>query len=584
MPVPQVDRVGITLALISGGIVCWVLWGSDVGARAKRLVPQVAIVDAMPVAAAGFAAWLTWPILVARNGVGMLNLLMKSLWDHSSHFAMALQIRTHGAIVPMLGSAPDGTDWQWALYPQHYHAANAALTELYSGPAVGDAASEVLLYGRSVALIHILIAVLLAAGVAQLPSLRRRPFFAWPMAAMVVGAFVLGTGSRALSYGQPNFIVACAASGLAVMLAAQISGALRPLHIFALGGLVVATVHSWTLLGPVAAVGAAAAFLPLGRVRYPQTRGAWAKMTIAAVVVVAASLAVIPVLRTAGGLGFLNIAYHWPFDAYLEKTSLVLLTGCTAVAFALTAYVRNQSRESATKGLALTATAAAAALTLLAVAAYYLATAGALGHYFNKLEDGIPLVALVILAASVGLHIGTSPPARGRGRTVVAIIVTIVAVVGALQIQGIEGWRYHNKAERLAPQPTAEAQRLLDAAALAETRPFGSTFYIAAMPDDLGGEVKENQGGHTQVMASAERWFCALSVSYTSFEEHVYSHLHELGSGTEALSLDDAAAVTLSLLTEDPERTAIVAPQVVNALRDLLPEEFRSRVITWDEG
>ena len=167
LPVPQVDRVGLTLALVSGCLTCWVLWGSDVGARAKRLIPNVVMVDAMPFAAAGLAAWTTWPLIVASSGALPLNLLMKVGWDHASHAAMVLQIRAQGGIVPVLGTAPDGSQWAWASYPQHFHAADAALTELYSGPVVGDAAREVLMYGRSLALLMVLIAALLAAGVAQ---------------------------------------------------------------------------------------------------------------------------------------------------------------------------------------------------------------------------------------------------------------------------------------------------------------------------------------------------------------------------------------------------------------------------------
>jgi hypothetical protein len=96
----------------------------------------------------------------------------------------------------------------------------------------------------------VIIVGLLAAGLAQLPNLRRRPVLAWPCGALVAGAFVFGKGSWALSVGYPNFVLASATAGLAILLAMSMSGELNPLRVFALGGLIVATAHGWVLLAP----------------------------------------------------------------------------------------------------------------------------------------------------------------------------------------------------------------------------------------------------------------------------------------------------------------------------------------------
>jgi hypothetical protein len=109
LPVSQVDRVGITLALVSGVLTCWVLWAPHVRERARRLVPRVALVDTMPFAAAGLATWTTWPFIASPGGERTLNALMNMGWDHVSHLSMVLMGRAKGAIVPMLGQAPDGS-------------------------------------------------------------------------------------------------------------------------------------------------------------------------------------------------------------------------------------------------------------------------------------------------------------------------------------------------------------------------------------------------------------------------------------------------------------------------------------------
>ena len=170
LPVPQVDRVGIVLALIAGALAFWLLWAPDVRARARRLVPQVAVIDAMPFAAGGLAAWTVWPLFNIPGAGRLLQLLSDDAgWDHCAHSAMVLMIRAKGVVEPMMGPSPDGSAWNWSVYPSHPHAAVASLIDLHSGTSVGDIATEVIGYGHGVALMVVLVAVLLAAGVAQLP-------------------------------------------------------------------------------------------------------------------------------------------------------------------------------------------------------------------------------------------------------------------------------------------------------------------------------------------------------------------------------------------------------------------------------
>ena len=514
LPAPEVDRVGLTLAIASGALVGWVLWDSETPARARRLIPRVRAVDAMPFVAASLAVWTTWPLLTASRGDRTLNVLMNSGWDHVAHLTMVMLIRTQGAIVPMLGPAPDGSKWSFANYPQHFHAIVAALTDLYGGTVVGSPATQVLTYGRSLALVQVITAGLLAAGVAQLPSLERRAPIAWPLAALVVAAFLFGPGSWALSAGFPNFVLACATVGLAALLAVPMTGELVPLRVFALGGLVVATVHGWALLTPLAIVAAAVAFVPAASSRWPPSRRQSLATLVALAATAAASAAVIPTLASVGGLGVLTLAGGNP----PISIALVLVPSGAALVMALVAYFRRRDSASAAKGAMLAAIPGIGLLLLGLLGAYQLETTGHLSYYFYKLAAGIALTSVVTLAAGVAILFRATPPRRSRASRSAAPIVAIVATLAASQLFGYAGpaclrsvlphldvapgVSYRARAEKLAKGPVPAAQRLLRAAAIARARPFASTVYVAALPGDRDPLL-------------ADYWLRALSLTWS---------------------------------------------------------------------
>lgn len=573
LPVGDVGRVGLTLALGSGALAGWVFAAPNVRNRAKRLVPRVAAVDAIPVAATLVALWATWPLITSPAGDRTLNLLMKSGWDHVAHLAMVMLIRTNGAIVPMLGPSPDGSIWASAHYPQHLHATLAALTEICCGTSVGDAATEVLRYGRSVALLQVLIAALLAAGVAQLPRLRRRPSVAWPVAAVVVGAFLFGPGS-ALANGYPNFVLACATVGLAALLATSMSRGFGPLRIFALGGLVVATVHTWALLAPLAVVASSVGFVPFGRAPRPRTRTEAAAIWAALAATVGASVAVMPMLASAGGSAILTLGGVPEYSM-----SQLVLFGGAAIAATLAASARAQDRETALRGVALTAIPAGGLLLLISLAAYQLATAGELSYYVGKVAVGVTLISVVVLATGIAIGIRPALPQQNIARRSAAAAASIVATVAVLQVFGYVGpllriagldlapaVRYRADARILTSGPSSEASRLLQAAAIAKSRPFASTAYVAAMTGD-------------PIPLLADQWQRALSLNWSRQSDAVNIVLAPVGSDYKDVS--QAADVTRALLSQSPSRAVVVAPELAAEIRKRLPPDLRSRVITW---
>jgi len=566
LPVPEVDRVGIVLSLLSGGLVGWVLWGAGLRIRARRLLPQVAAIDAMPVAAAGLTIWMARPLIVSPSGERSLNVLVNMGWDHVSHLAMAFTARTHGAIAPFLGNAPDGSHWVWSDYPQHFHAAITALTELHSGPVVNDVVTEVLRYGRSLGLAQVIIVGLLAAGVAQLPNLRRRPLLAWPCGALVSAAFLLGPGSWALSKGFPNFVWTCAVIGLIVLLATSTDGRVRALDVFALGGLVVATVHGWVLLAPIAVVGCVVALLPCRRDRWTLTRVGLAKVGMAFVATVAASAAVIPVLRGSGALEALGITNDLldpgPMKLPLMKLPYILPAGGIALATGLAAFVRKQSSGASERGIALAAVPGIGFALLGAMSIYLHATGGDVSYYFDKLLVGAGLVSVVVIVTAAELHVGPPVSQGGWVRRIAATLASLLAVAGVLFIFGTDGLRDRNQAGELKRQRVPAVERILDSVAVSESRPFGSTVYLAAVPED-------------PFPLLAYYWNRALTGMWTH------------GAGVDAefprevKTAEQAAEWVSAVLGADQERFVIVAPEIATGVRSLLPDGYAQRVLSW---
>lgn len=583
LPVGNVGRVGLTLALASGALAGWVCAAPNIRIRARRLVPRMASVDTIPVAAALVALWATWPLITSPSGDRTLNLVMKLGYDHVTHLFLVMLIRSKGAIVPMLGPSPDGTPWHAALYPQHLHATLTALTELFSGASVGDAATEVLEYGRSLALLQVLIAGLLAAGVAQLPRLRRRPSVAWPVAAVVVGAFVFGPGSAALASGYPNFVLACATVGLAALLATSMSRELGPLRIFALGGLVVATAHGWALLAPLALVATSVAFVPLRRARWPRTRTKAVAIWAALSATVGASVAVVPLLGSSGASAGLAVFANPPEYSMSHLVTWLLLFGGAAIAATLAASARAQDLETALRGVALTAIPGSGLLLLISLAAYQLATAGELSYYVGKVATGITLISVVVLATGIAVGIRPALPRQSVARRSAAAAASIVATVAVFQLFGYvgpllpkgplfagldvaPGVQYRADARVLTSGPSSEASRLLQAAAIAESRPFASTVYVAAMTGDADP-------------FRADLWKRALSLNWSSQLDE--ADAEPLASLPGYKDVSQAADVTRALLSQSSLRAVVVAPELAAEIRKRLPPDLRSRVITW---
>ena len=586
LPAPghDVGWVTVVLAVAAGALAAWPFAGADPARRARSLIPRLATVDALPALTFALGIWQTWPLVHAVSGDRSLTLLMKSNWDHVTHYDMVEMIRQHGQVVPALDAAPDGSAWVGATYPEHFHAFLVSLMELVSGPVPGDPSAELLAYGRGLGLVLSLLAALLVAGVVSLPALRRRPLVTWPISALVGAAYVVGPGSAAISNAFPNFVFAAGTTALAALVAAATFGRARLLSVFLLGGLVVATAHSWLPLAPLAGVAACVPFLRVRRVLAHPSRGQRALIVTAVGVSLLLSLAAVLVLRGSGAGDALTLTSSPP-QYSMSRLLTVTLGACAAAAAAWSLRRDAGSRRA----LELAAVALTGLLMTLALGSYQIATAGELSYYFGKVADGVSLASYAVLATGLAqLAVRgsrqTSAPARGRVGArltkVVPLGAAVLATVAATQFFGYVGPQPPTPVTDLAPMavyreagvtltssPSGEALRLLAAGRLAAQRPFGTTTYVAAAPGD-------------PIPGLAAQWQLALGQTWSATS----------GSGPPGIlaqygvAFVDVAAATEAtrLILESDSRVAVVvAPELLAEIQGGLPRSMRSRVISW---
>jgi len=358
-----------------------------------------------------------------------------------------------------------------------------------------------------------------------------------------------------------------------------VSTELRPLKVLALGGLVVAATHGWLLLVPLALAAAAVALAPLGRDRWPRTRAGWVKISATIAVTLTAMLMVIPVLMndstlagTSKGQGYLTHGTAILGGRFTRLTP-VLLTGGIALAVALAAYVRNNSRESAQRGLALAVVPSVGLMSMGAIGAYQLAKIGAVSYYFDKLLIGVALVSVPVLVAAIAAHLGESVRLEGKVRKVAAVVGSLLATVSALFVFGLSGLDYRLKAEQALSAPSTMGERVLHAVEFSLSRPFNKTVYVAA----VSGDPRAGLCHYYQV---------SLGLTWTDATRELTGVLGQAddfdGNRHNSLDIEGAAQAAIDLLTADPEMAVVVAPEVLEPVRALLPEEIRSRVLTWD--
>lgn len=549
LPLGSVGRATVLLALLAGALTAALLWRgpADVRRRARLALPRWTPTDGVLAVAAVGAAWVAAGWLRLSSGAQAVSALLPA-WDSSAHVNMVLMLRRHGSTIGAVGAAPAGEHWKFADYPQGYHAVVATAIELADGSRVGSAADEVLAYAHVQGLVLVALAVILAAAVCTLPTVRRSPSRALLLSAFVVGAFVVGPGGTAVREGFVNFTVAGVLTVGAVALASSMParhGRRSVLPLVALAGLVVGVAQAWALLLVVALPAAVLVVAPLGRLRWPDRR------TLVALTPAAALLAA-GLLQTYRTLSRLEPGQVLAIPGGITTASPGLLGAVVLTAVALALWPRG-AQQRRTRWLVIVPLAGG--LALAGVAVIELLGGGGLSYYFWKLLTGVALVCTGVIAVAVARWPAeprpTTRPARLRLGASVAL-----AAVASTQLFGFTGF---GRSILAAPTvQTAEADELLGAATVLADRP--GTFLAIDGINPI----------------NAQQWVLALAGRWTTEANDAATDL--VGPDGQPRPALDSAARALS----SPGAVVVATPQEAAALRrNPALAGLAERIVTW---
>ncbi len=569
LPVGAVGRVTLGLIVLASALAFWVGVAEQPGRRVGRLLPRLRPADAVVPLTAALGLAVLDPWMRDKTSTQTLGMLMDG-WDNVAHFSMVHMIRRFGVTVDALPPPSPGATWQFASYPQGFHAAAATVVELLIGPSVADIGSELLNYTRAMALLVIAATVMLVAGFCALPALRRRPGLAAPVAAFVAAVVLLGPGSLAVNGGIGNFAIACCLVVAVVLLAAHAERVAAPLTLAAVGGAVVGIATSWVLILVLALPAVLMILLPLRRRRWSAS-AARAATSIVLVLIVIGCL-----IRTAIVLSRVQATDPLTIDGGRVPVNLGLMVGVgLAIVGACVLLLRGSARRGiwmrlgVVMGVPAVGAVAAGALIAIQVKAN-----GEVTYYGLKFMLGTEIVLLPLLIVPLLYLLDRYVP-RARRATFAGVTASLLMALALTQVFGLTVSSYSDIGlgpEALGVTNSAHQMQVIadppSAAALAERVgrmdtpvPPAGAFFID-FPSD----------GRVSSILTAQ-WFLACTDTWTL-------DANSVAASTVARDLPQAAAVAENILYTRPGAVVVVRREELDALeRKITQPDLYPRII-----
>ncbi|WP_285313367.1 hypothetical protein [Pseudarthrobacter sp. fls2-241-R2A-168] len=547
---------------------------------ARRLVPEIAWLDAVPIAAAGLSIWVHFNLLSIRAYDKVLGLLTMN-WDNASHFDIFSMQRLYGRVIPLLGASPDGSEWSFQDYPQGFHGIVAIFAELTFGKSAGTPFDELVNYANGSSLVSVLVAVMVLAALASLPAFRRCPVKAFPALMLVAAGWIFGPGSSASLHGFPNFFLAAGLASVAIVLGATMDRPLRPSSLLPFVACVVGVAHNWALL-EVLVLGAIVMVLqPWERERWRATRSGY---LIASIIVLVGATGLALAIGQLVGVSTEAVLYGVGGVPIPDLGQLaVILLGTSALA-ALVFGKAPGNFGGTQQRLRWSFAGLAAGFVLGCVMALaQLSKGGTLTYYSHKLAIAMCLTGLVTMALAFAAWLEA---VRKRGLS------------GKLAGAATHGRdRSSRKTFRHAPGPTAMVASAL--AAVAATQVFGFTFPLDALglpPSSpsavamakefkvldevprsiamLMSATKDRQGQPAVYVTTrpaeidailAKQWYDGLTATYTERGWELSLNMFALSGGP-----DNLRVVVNKIMKADPSALIVVDPENQAALNHIL--------------
>ncbi|MDQ0735514.1 hypothetical protein [Arthrobacter agilis] len=509
-----VDYGAFVLAAVAGAFAAWAAWAASRPGELGRVLPRFRPLDVLPVLTGAAAVVTQLPVLAAGSADRALSLLSLN-WDNASHFTMYSTLQARDRVIPLLGLAGDGTRWSFQDYPQGFHAVLATASQLAFGPVALGPEAAVVAYARLSALVTVMAAVLVSAGLVSLPVMRRRPLVATPVVAAVSAGWVFGPGAMAYQHGFPNFYLGVALVVSAVLVVSTMAKPLLPLPLAALGGCAVGVAQNWVLLLVFLVPLPLVLFLPARAVRWRAPWTGWVTASVTVLLTVAgvslalgqiSAIEVKTVIEATGGVPDPNV---------VEVTAI--LVACAVLSFRA-ARSRGAAAGSLVRRRLPLLVLAAGALFILWFGGVQLVEAGKLSYYVLKFLIAFELVALVLAAVALMIvlerpRLPVRPRAAPPGSRLPGVAVAVLAAGAATQLFGS------------APVPWG--QPLLGASAAAREA-VDQQEAIAEVPAHIHALLRavEEGGGEPAIYITtedwtvfnpllAQQWYSALTGTYT---------------------------------------------------------------------
>ena len=553
--VGEPGRVTLGLAVLAGALAAWVGAAEHPAARARRLRPRLRPADVALALPVGIGIACTGPWLAEKTPTQTLGMLMGG-WDNVAHFSMVHMIRRFGAVVSALPPPAPGATWQFASYPQGFHAVAAGVVELLIGPDDTWLGPELVAYTQAMALVVIAVTTTVVAGFCALPAVRRRPVLTLPVAAFVSAVFLLGPGALAIGGGIANFAVACGLSVAVVLLVVPAARVVSPLTLAAVGGAIVGVASSWVLLLALAGPALLALLLPLRRRRWAASR---TQIAVSAAIVVAV---LVGLAQTAVVLAKVQAASPLTVDGGRVHVDdgLVVATALAIVGMGV-ALARRRPRVAALVAVPVVAAATAAWLIQLQVAAN-----GEITYYGLKFLLGAQVVLFAVVAVPIVHLLERRRPSRARVRGALA---SGIAALALTQVFGLT-------ATGLAPGIAAEAPGVTNAEKEAQSiaqPPAAADLAdrMAHLDAPLPAFWIDFAGDRRVSPILAGQWFLAFTDSWTL-------EANAMATITTLRGKDEVPLVAERILLRRPDAVVVVRREDVAAVRRAVGPELAPRV------
>ncbi len=557
LPVGEPGRVTLGLAVLAGAVAAWVGFAERPGTRARRLRPRLRPADLALALPVGIGIACTGPWLAPKTPVQTLGMLMGG-WDNVAHFTMVHMIRRFGATVDALPPPTPGATWQFAAYPQGFHAVAAGVVELLIGPGDdGGMGPELVAYTQAMALVVIAVTTTVVAGFCALPAVRRRPALAAPVAAFVSAVFLLGPGSLAIGGGIANFAVACGLAVAVVLLAVPSARVLTPLTLAAIGGAVVGVASTWVLLLALAGPALLVLVLPLRRRRWAASR---ARVAVSAglVVAVLAGLA-----HTAAVLSRVQAPDPLTIDGGRVHVDFGLVAAAALAIVGMgVALARRHPRVAGLLAMPVAAAATAAGLVALQVAVN-----GEITYYGLKFLLGTEIVLFAVLPVPVVHLLDRARPRAGlRGALASGIVALALTQVFGLTVTGLgpigiaaeaPGITNRVKQEQAIAAPPGAAELAARITRLDAPLP---AFWV------------DFPGDHRVSPILAGQWFLALTDTWTL-------EANAVASSTTLSGPEQVPLVAERILLRRPDAVVVVRGEDVAAVRRDVGPDLAPRIV-----